>query len=82
VGSIPITRFSPRSARIVSYENSRLKMHRLYARPRGFVARRGAASVRKWVEISRIKAAVAQLVERVLGKDEVLGSNPSGSSGV
>ena len=24
-------------------------------------------------------AAVAQLVERVLGKDEVLGSNPSGS---
>ncbi len=27
------------------------------------------------------KAAVAQLVERVLGKDEVLGSNPSGSSG-
>jgi hypothetical protein len=27
-------------------------------------------------------AAVAQLVERVLGKDEVLGSNPSGSFGV
>jgi hypothetical protein len=27
-------------------------------------------------------AAVAQLVERVLGKDEVLGSNPSGSSGI
>ena len=27
-------------------------------------------------------AAVAQLVERVLGKDEVLGSNPSGSSWV
>ncbi len=24
---------------------------------------------------------MAQLVERVLGKDEVLGSNPSGSSG-
>ena len=30
----------------------------------------------------RTLAAVAQLVERVLGKDEVLGSNPSGSSGV
>ena len=27
-------------------------------------------------------AAVAQSVERVLGKDEVLGSSPSGSSGV
>ena len=27
-------------------------------------------------------AAVAQSVERVLGKDEVLGSNPSGSSGI
>jgi hypothetical protein len=30
----------------------------------------------------RIFAAVAQLVERVLGKDEVLGSNPSGSFGI
>jgi hypothetical protein len=27
----------------------------------------------------QFSAAVAQLVERVLGKDEVLGSNPSGS---
>jgi hypothetical protein len=34
-----------------------------------------------FIRISRQKqpAAVAQLVERVLGKDEVLGSNPSGS---
>src|SRR3954467_14519392 len=30
----------------------------------------------------RRTAAVAQSVERVLGKDEVLGSNPSGSSWV
>ena len=29
--------------------------------------------------IVEVNAAVAQLVERVLGKDEVLGSNPSGS---
>ena len=30
-------------------------------------------------ELLNSDAAVAQLVERVLGKDEVLGSNPSGS---
>ena len=30
--------------------------------------------------IGRFDAALAQLVERVLGKDEVLGSNPKGSS--
>ena len=29
--------------------------------------------------VHSLSAAVAQLVERVLGKDEVLGSNPSGS---
>ena len=30
-------------------------------------------------DVQHEHAAVAQLVERVLGKDEVLGSNPSGS---
>jgi hypothetical protein len=36
----------------------------------------------EWTErevTTKTNAAVAQLVERVLGKDEVLGSNPSGS---
>ena len=41
----------------------------------------GGPGVRETSNVEEVKsdAAVAQLVERVLGKDEVLGSNPSGS---
>jgi hypothetical protein len=39
----------------------------------------GQGRARSELRINRFDAAVAQLVERVLGKDEVLGSNPSGS---
>ena len=46
----------------------------------GTVARGGAERVGG--RSNHTTAAVAQLVERVLGKDEVLGSNPSGSFGV
>ena len=63
MGSIPITR---------SRTTGRS------ARDRG-ATDRSTSPRRLGANPNRTHAAVAQLVERVLGKDEVLGSNPSGS---
>ena len=80
MGSIPITRFraaEKRSSRRPADYRTMMEKRR--------TSRTVLLSVREgredWGigETSKTFAAVAQSVERVLGKDEVLGSNPSGS---
>ncbi len=86
MGSIPITRFhsgwtaGPRGN--VECKSSRLRRDRDRGvrSERGEHERRGPGQIVG--DMTDNTAAVAQLVERVLGKDEVLGSNPSGSSGI